>query len=83
MGCSHIRLFLKKEACSFGKHLDYAHNLIVQQKGKSRWIVDNFCDTVLEPGDMLYIPFKYKHECVPLSKRLSISFPFWPKGYCG
>ena len=80
---AHIYASFKKEACSFGKHLDHAHNLIVQQKGKSRWIVDDFCDTILEPGDMLYIPFKYKHECVPLSKRLSVSFPFWPKGYCG
>ena len=29
-------------------------------------------------NNMLYIPYKLQHECIPLSKRLSISFPFWP-----
>tara|TARA_R100001163_G_C5058596_1_gene195247 strand:+ start:533 stop:1018 length:486 start_codon:yes stop_codon:yes gene_type:complete len=75
---AHIYASFKKEACSFGKHFDLAHNLIVQQKGKSKWIVENLGESILHPGDMLYIPYKLQHECIPLSKRLSISFPFWP-----
>ena len=66
-----------EKSCSFKKHLDYANNLIIHQIGKSRWIVENFCDTMLYPGDLLYIPYKWKHECVPTEKRISLSFPFW------
>ena len=50
-----------EKSCSFKKHLDYANNLIIPQIGKSRWIVENFCDTMLYPGDLLYIPYKWKH----------------------
>ena len=74
---AHIYASYTKESCSFPKHFDYAHNLIIQQKGQSNWIVEDFCNTVLEPGDMIYIPYKWKHECIPTEKRLSLSFPFW------
>lgn len=74
---AHIYASYKKESCSFPEHFDLAHNIIVQQKGKSKWIVKNFCETILNPGDLLYIPYKWKHECIPFEKRLSLSFPFW------
>ncbi len=74
---AHIYASYTKESRSFPKHFDYAHNIIIQQKGNSNWIVEDFCDTVLQPGDMLYIPYKWKHECIPTQKRLSLSFPFW------
>jgi len=76
---AHIYASYKKDSSSFNKHFDYAHNFIVPQKGKSRWVVDDFCDTVLEPGDLLYIPYKWNHMCIPLEKRISLSFPFWPE----
>jgi hypothetical protein len=75
----HIYASYNKKSSSFNKHFDYAHNFIVPQQGKSRWILDDFCDTILEPGDLLYIPYEWKHECIPLEKRISLSFPFWPE----
>jgi len=66
-----------EKSSSFKQHLDYANNLIIPQCGKSRWIVENFCDTILDPGDLLYIPYKWKHKCIPIEKRISLSFPFW------
>ena len=75
---AHIYASYYKTSYSFSKHFDYAHNFIIPQHGKSRWIVSNFCDTILKPGDMLYIPCKWEHECIPSEKRISVSFPFWP-----
>jgi hypothetical protein len=74
---AHIYASYNNKSSSFKKHLDYAHNFIMPQTGKSRWVVENFCDTLLYPGDMLYIPYKWKHECIPTEKRISLSFPFW------
>ena len=39
--------------------------------------IKDFCETILQPGDMIYIPYQWKHQCVPTEKRLSLSFPFW------
>lgn len=74
---AHIYASYTKKSCSFHKHFDYAHNIIIQQKGKSNWIIEDFCNTAIEPGDMIYIPYKWKHQCIPTEKRLSLSFPFW------
>jgi|TARA_R100000084_G_scaffold87798_1_gene42101 hypothetical protein len=76
---AHIYASYTKKSCSFPKHFDYAHNIIIQQKGQSNWIIEDFCNIILEPGDMIYIPYKWKHQCVPTGKRLSLSFPFWIK----
>lgn len=38
-------------------------------------------DYILRPGDLLYIPVGNYHKCNPLSKRLSISVCFVPKGF--
>ena len=74
---AHIYASYTKNSCSFPEHSDHAHNIIVQQKGRSKWIVKDFCETILKPGDMIYIPYQWKHQCVPTEKRLSLSFPFW------
>ena len=74
---AHIYASYTKNSCSFPEHSDHAHNIIVQQKGRSKWIVKDFCETILQPGDMIYIPYQWKHQCVPTEKRLSLSFPFW------
>ena len=74
---AHIYASYTKNSCSFPEHSDQAHNIIVQQKGKSKWIVKDFCETILQPGDMIYIPYQWKHQCIPTEKRLSLSFPFW------
>jgi ribosomal protein L16 Arg81 hydroxylase len=67
-----------QEGCnSFGLHFDTADNFILQVIGKSRWIVPHYIDTVLNPGDLIWIPRFVVHGCQPLSKRISLSFPFW------
>ena len=73
----HIYAGLDEISKSFGEHFDKSANFILQTEGKSRWVISSFLDVVMEPGDVLYIPRLYVHECIPLTKRISISFPFW------
>lgn len=64
---------------SFGPHFDKADNFILQTEGKSNWILKDAFNIILEPGDIIFIPKLWVHECKPLSKRISLSFPFWYK----
>lgn len=72
----HIYASRDKGESSFQLHKDKASNVIVQCEGACRWTVDDKTYE-LEQGDILYIPIGVKHHCLPLSKRLSLSFPFW------
>ena len=74
----HIYASSNKGQSSFPPHADKASNVIVQCEGVCRWTVD---DQVyeLEQGDIVYIPIGVKHHCLPLTKRISLSFPFWFK----
>lgn len=74
---AHIYGCSKGNERSFSKHNDAAHNFIVQCEGVCKWIVDGLGEKILSPGDMIAVPAQCNHECIPLSKRLSISFPFW------
>jgi ribosomal protein L16 Arg81 hydroxylase len=73
----HVYAGLNETSKSFGEHFDQSANFILQTEGKSRWVISNFLDVVMEPGDIVYIPKLYVHECIPLTKRISLSFPFW------
>lgn len=66
-----------KDGKSFKKHNDQAINYIIQCQGKSRWIVENSFDVILDKGDLIYIPYEWYHQCIPLTKRISISIPIW------
>jgi len=72
----HIFASRDKGESSFQPHKDKASNVIVQCEGTCRWTVDNQTYE-LEQGDIIYIPIGVEHHCVPLSRRLSLSFPFW------
>ena len=77
---AHIYGCRKDEGKSFSRHADKAHSFIVQCEGQCRWIVDGLGENILSPGDMISIPYLCYHECIPLGKRLSVSFPFWKEG---
>ena len=60
---------------SFKKHNDKASNFIIQCQGECRWIVEMAFDIILKKGDLIYIPYEWYHQCLPLTKRISISIP--------
>ena len=37
-------------------------------------------DVIMKPGDALWIPIYYPHHAISLTPRLSVSFPFTPRG---
>jgi ribosomal protein L16 Arg81 hydroxylase len=73
----HIYVSPEENCGSLKPHFDEADNFILQCEGVSRWIVPNFFDIILEPGDIAFIPKYCVHQCIPLSKRISLSFSFW------
>ena len=73
----HIYGCIKGKERSFRKHNDPSHTFIIQCEGKCKWIVDGLGENILSPGDMISIPYLCYHECIPLSKRLSLSIPFY------
>jgi len=73
----HIYFSYSGESTSFKTHTDVADNIIVQTEGLSKWHLPGFFNKTLAIGDMLWIPKGVEHGCVPLSKRISLSFAFW------
>ena len=74
----HVYYSPDEEAAVFGRHKDPSFNFILQCQGKSRWIVDRV-EFPMDPGDVVYIPCFMSHQCVPLGKRVSLSFAYWSK----
>jgi hypothetical protein len=85
---AHI-FFSYKEAHTdlkgLGMHKDKQHNLIVCVDGTMQAKVwsknDNeepIIDTILNKSDVVYIPAETYHQIIPLTKRISISFPMAP-----
>lgn len=76
---------------SFGIHWDTSHNLIIQIEGQTEfkawdeWSARNrnvtslpsepIINTILNPGDAVFVPKQYYHSAFSKSKRMSISFP--------
>ena len=57
-------------------HHDTNHNYILQTFGKCRWICPDHFDVIMEQGDLIFMPAYVLHLCIPLDKRISLSFPF-------
>jgi len=76
---AHIYFSQVKES-SFGKHSDKSANIIIQQEGKSHIKVwrkngKQVQDFEMWGGDMVFVPSLCPHEIIPLTNRISISFP--------
>ncbi len=67
-------------------HFDNHSVFLYQVFGKKRWLVKDYCptsskqidiiDTILEPGDILFIPKGYYHEAFALKKEHSFHLTF-------
>ena len=71
-----------EDATSFSVHADGDDNFLVHAIGKVHWQVftkqsrtECVIDTVLGPGDLLYIPKGTYHKAEPVTARISISVP--------
>jgi hypothetical protein len=81
---AHI-FFSYKEAHTdlkgFGQHKDKQHNLIVCVDGSMTAKVwqdkdlKPIIDVTLNKGDVVFVPAEVYHQIIPLTKRISISFP--------
>jgi len=65
-GQSHWKVYNKNDNIPYS-NFDFDENL------------ELIIDTILTPGDLLYIPLGNYHKCIPLGKRISISSCFAPR----
>jgi len=72
---AHIYSGHNDNATSFKMHFDAQDNFLIQCQGKARLYVPNYFDTIVEPGDLSWIPKYVPHVMVPIGRRLSVSFP--------
>lgn len=72
---AHIYTGHNDNPTSFNMHFDPRDNFLIQCYGKARLYVPNYFDTIVEPGDLSWIPKYVPHVMVPISRRLSVSFP--------
>jgi len=80
---AHIFFSLKEDNTNLkglGKHNDTQHNLIVCVDGSFDIKVygDEILEKTMNSGDAIFVPRKIDHEIIPLTKRLSVSFPMAP-----
>ena len=79
---AHIFFSLKEteNKKGFGKHNDTQHNLIVCVDGSFNMKVygDEIIEKTMNNGDAMFVPKEVDHEIIPMSKRLSVSFPMAP-----
>lgn len=88
----HMYISLTTYSNSFGIHNDRPFNLILQIEGECEWNIWDSNDyehvrankpapiinTILTPGDLIYIPPGIVHQCKPRGKRISLSIPVIP-----
>lgn len=79
-------IFLGTEGCFTPAHTDTfsTHAWIAQISGRKRFVMvppgwkpgASYLDTVLHPGEILIIPWQWKHEVLSLEPTISVSFNF-------
>jgi len=75
----HIYASPSNKSSTFGTHVDTSHTIILQTQGLCKWVLPNNFEKIIECGDILWLPKGTIHGCIPLSKRISLSFAFWEK----
>ncbi len=73
----HLYASMSNEGSTFNIHSDPADNVILQTDGLSYWKLPKNFNTFLETGDAIFIPRGVEHGCIPMTKRVSLSFAFW------
>ena len=55
---------------------------LLEEKKNVKMIIDDapILDVIMKPGDAIWIPLHYPHLATSLTPRMSVSFPFTPRG---
>ena len=73
-GQTHFKVWKEVKVKNFDEWAKSNKNLNLDIKE------DPILDVVMNPGDVLWVPMYYPHHAVSLTPRLSVSFPFTPRG---
>ena len=76
---AHFYGGFSSKSSTFNLHEDSSYTFILQCEGVCKWILPEHHEKILTTGDLLFLPKGVKHACIPMSKRISISFAFWEK----
>ena len=70
---AHLYFNIITKARTFGPHRDTMDVWFWQCQGKTKWVIENKKEYILNPGDLIFVPKNIQHEVVPLSPRAGIS----------
>lgn len=70
---AHIYINTLSTSATFGNHIDSMDVWFWQVKGKTKWVIENKKDYILEEGDLLFISKGILHNVIPLGPRIGIS----------
>ena len=73
-GQTHFKVWNKIQVNNFSDWSKKGKNLNLNLKEKP------IIDVIMNPNDALWIPIYYPHQAISLTPRLSVSFPFTPRG---
>lgn len=73
---AHCYISFTELARILGNHCDPDDVFFWQVIGRTKWVLGDNTEYVLEPNDMIYVPRKIYHNVIPLGPRVGISFGF-------
>ncbi len=76
LNAAHLYFNVTSQSKTFGKHDDTIDVYFWQVKGKSKWIIEDTQEYILEEGDLIYIPKGIFHDVTPLGPRAGISMSY-------
>ncbi len=73
LNVAHLYMNVSSVSPTFGNHKDGADIYYWQVRGKSKWIIQNQTEYILNKGDLIIIPKNTEHSVTPLGPRAGIS----------
>ena len=70
---AHLYMNMVVDTGTFGNHKDEMNVWYWQCEGRTKWIIDEKDECLLEPGDLIFIEAGTYHNIIPLTPRFGIS----------
>ena len=73
LNTAHLYMNISSVSPTFGNHTDGIDVYYWQVKGKSKWVIQDKQEYILDIGDLIIIPEGIEHCVIPLGPRAGIS----------
>jgi len=70
---AHSYINILDSSATFGNHIDSMDVWFWQAQGKTKWVIENEKEYILNKGDLIFISKGTRHNVIPLGPRIGIS----------